>query len=789
MMPRTCFVIMLVIWSAMGVSAAELPGPAAWRAQGGAGPASLQDDGAMLLPFDFTGSATRAYWDVPVSLNLTEARGIAFSVQCADASSISYGNVYFRAGAGWYMQEFSVPSGDGWHTVTIDKLGMGAEEAPAGFSAVDSLRFSLWKGAAGAAALQLRDFRVVPATGTIVLVRADSSMAHDRSRARTMSDMTLKVSAVLDGLGAGYVPLADRDLTAARLEGKSLVVFPYNPEVPANAWPALEAFSARGGKVLTFFNPPERLAQLAGVALGAFAQETRPGQFARIVAAEGAPEGLPAVTTQASWNIRDARPTGEGRVAAWWHDDAGATTGKAAVVITPRGAHMTHVFLNQDPRNSAPFLLSLVAHGVPGIWAEAATKRLVSAGAFAGFENTAHALETLAASTDPRVTAHVAEARAARDRAQERIAAGEHGAALDAAGAVGEALLRAYAAGQPSKPNEWRGFWCHNAYGVSGLTWDEAVKRLAENGFTAILPNMLWGGVAYYPSEVLPVAPEVARQGDALAACLAACKKYGVECHVWKVNWNMAGRAPAAFKAEMKRTGRTQVDKTGAADEEWLCPSNPANQQLEISAMVEVATKYDVDGVHFDYIRYPGADHCFCAGCKQRFEAQTGMAVAPWPDAVLSGGSLAEPWREFRRGHISRVVDEVARQLDETKPHVKVSAAVFRDWPADRDSIGQDWGAWCQAGWLDFVCPMDYTASTPDFARMVARQREWVGGVPLYPGIGYSTWQLEAPMVTLFAQIRAAREAGAPGFTVFNYGTREAEEVLPLCGLGITRVD
>lgn len=788
-MVRLVLVAAFLLVPAAIVFAGGLPDPAVWRAHGGAGAATLLEDGAIRLPVDFSGGNTRAYWDVPVSLNLAEARGIAFSVQCTDASPISYGNVYFRAGAGWYSQEFTVPSGDGWQTVTIDKLGMGAEEAPAGFGAANSIRFSLWKGAAGTVTLQLRDFRVVPASGTIALVRADSGMAHDRSRARTISDMTLKVSTVLDGLGVGYLPLADRDITPARLEGKSLVIFPYNPEVAVNAWPALEAFSARGGKVLTFFNPPERLAQLAGVALGSFAREERPGEFARIIAAEGAPLGMPPSTGQASWNIRDARPAGEGRVAAWWHDDAGASTGKAAVVLTPRGAHMTHVFLNQDPRNASRLLLSLVAHGAPGLWAGAATQRMAGAGAFAGFESTAHALDALAAAGHPRAAPFVAEARAAHARAQDLMSAGEHGAALDAAGALGEALLRAYAAGQPAKPGEWRGFWCHNAYGVSGMNWDEAVKQLADNGFTAVLPNMLWGGVAYYPSEVLPMAPETAQQGDALAACLAACKKYGVECHVWKVNWNMGGRAPAAFKAEMQRTGRTQVSKDGAPHEEWLCPSHPENQQLEIGAMVEVATKYDIDGVHFDYIRYPGANHCFCAGCKQRFEGKIGKPVANWPAAVLSGGSLAEPWHEFRRGHISHVVAEVARQLRDVKPHVKISAAVFRDWPADRESIAQDWGAWCQAGWLDFVCPMNYTASTPDFARMVARQREWVAGVPLYPGIGYSTWQLETPMVTLFDQIRAAREAGAQGFTVFNYGMREAAEVLPLCGLGITRMD
>ncbi len=33
--------------------------------------------------------------------------------------------------------------------------------------------------------------------------------------------------------------------------------------------------------------------------------------------------------------------------------------------------------------------------------------------------------------------------------------------------------------------------------------------------------------------------PLVKEKGDQIALCLAACRKYGVQCHVWKVNWNM----------------------------------------------------------------------------------------------------------------------------------------------------------------------------------------------------------------------------------------------------------
>ena len=63
---------------------------------------------------------------------------------------------------------------------------------------------------------------------------------------------------------------------------------------------------------------------------------------------------------------------------------------------------------------------------------------------------------------------------------------------------------------------------------------------------------MLWGGTAFYRSTVLPVAPQVAEKGDQIALCLAACQKHGVECHPWKGNWNMSGRATKDFVERMR---------------------------------------------------------------------------------------------------------------------------------------------------------------------------------------------------------------------------------------------
>ena len=356
-------------------------------------------------------------------------------------------------------------------------------------------------------------------------------------------------------------------------------------------------------------------------------------------------------------------------------------------------------------------------------------------------------------------------------------------------------VLLDWLADRPSKAGEHRAFWCHSARGLGGghtHTWDSTIRFLKEMGFNAVLPNLCWGGVAFYDSKVLPVSPDVATRGDALKECLAACRAHGVKCHVWKVCWKMGRtRTAQAFADRMAAESRVQKSFNGAEDRLWLCPSHPDNQKLEIDAMCELA-RMGVEGVHFDYIRYPDAGHCFCSGCRARFEAFAGAALTNWPAQVRADAALALKWAEFRASNITAVVRAVAARVRAEAPGVEISAAVFRNPTTDATRVAQDWPRWCREGWLDFVCPMDYIESAAMFKSQARMQRDAAGKARLYPGIGLSCWMNDdgevEDGVRLAKQIQAVRDLGLGGFTVFNLD-RRAEAALPLLRLGVTKDD
>ena len=770
---------------------------AAWRAMEGSAGATMADANgrrALRMPCNFKGTRIdRAYWDKAVQLDLTEARGIRFTVRCSDPAAASHFNLYLRSGKGWYVASFSSPAGPAWGTVTIDKTGTAIEGAPAGWGKIDTIRIAAWRGGDVDAEMYVRDLAVAAAErlAQVVVVRGESAAARDKDELGSVCRYSGTMAQRLEELGLGYCLVSDLDLSAERLRGKALVILPHNPGMPDAPAGVLADYLKSGGKLLAFYGLPAGLRDAAGIAGGPHLPQRRPGQFASVRPAKGGPiAGLPAVVKQSSWNIVQAKPVeGRSRVAAEWCDGNGQPTGYAAVVVSDTCAVMTHVLLEDDLPNQRRLLMAMAGHFAPALWDEAARATMDRIGRMGPFRNLSDANDQVARQAGASQEAREALRKAAglQTRAQEAARSRRFAEAMDLAEQANASVREAACRIQKPLPGEHRAFWCHSAFGVAGMDWDSAIRILADNGFTDILPNMLWGGAAYYESNVLPLAPDARDRGDQLAKCLAACRKYGVACHVWKVNWNMGGSAPREFVQRMESQGRTQVDFDGKPMSRWLCPSHGENQQLEIDAMVEVARRYAVDGVHFDYIRYPGPENCFCAGCRERFEKVIGRKVNDWPRDVRRDAALSAKWLDFRRDNITRVVAAVSVAARQARPGIQVSAAVFPNWPTDRNTIGQDWKLWCEKGYLDFVCPMDYTADTGAFAGMVERQVKWAGKVPCYPGIGLSCWGAKGDLFTLFDQIAVTRRAGTGGFAIFNYAAPEASQVVPACGLGITK--
>jgi len=749
------------------------------RADGGSSSQveAVEDDGRWVIefaaPFATQPKLGRVYIDRKVELNLAGAGAFQLDVLVTAPESAGHVSLYFHSQSGWYAAGGGL-AGEGWQTLTFSKAAFSVEERPVGWHKIDAVRIAVWRGQPKDFKIRLRRLEAVEHDVALVIPSA-SSHGEYRSALKSAEE----VGEMLAELGLGSDAVEDRALAEGALGKRCVAILAYNPSMPGASVDALVQFVERGGKVLACYQLPRPLGTALGFAEPKYVGGGRSGQFAE-VRFHADIDGLPPAMRQASWNITAAKPSGHNaRIIAHWYDDKGKPIDQPAMLLSDRGAFFSHIILNDDRANKKQMLAGILGHLAPRLWRQMAETALQRAGLVGHLGDDKALMEFLRSAERAEVKDQLDAGNRELADARGKFERQAYADAVRLAASAHAALVKAYLLAQPSAAVESRAFWNHSGTGAYDGDWDRTARELTAAGFNMILPNMLWGGRAHYASDVLPRSSTFEQYGDQIAQCVEAAKKVGLEVHVWKVNFNLSG-APKEFVEMIRQQKRNQVAVDGT-DHDWLCPSHPENFQLELASMLEVATKYDVDGLHFDYIRYPDRDKCYCSGCRERFQAQTGNQVANWPKDCYSG-PLREPYAQWRCDQITRLVKAVHDEAKKLRPEIKISAAVFGAYPNCRESVAQDWPEWVKAGYLDFVCPMDYTQSDLNFIGLVSDQLRLVDGrIPVYPGIGQ--WRLSDDRTV--GQIYHARRLGTRGFTVFDLSPSSIHSAVPAIGIGV----
>jgi uncharacterized lipoprotein YddW (UPF0748 family) len=351
-------------------------------------------------------------------------------------------------------------------------------------------------------------------------------------------------------------------------------------------------------------------------------------------------------------------------------------------------------------------------------------------------------------------------------------------------------------------PEEVRALWVVRSSLTSPAAVRTIVAQARENGFNTLIVQVRGRGELFCAGGLEPRAGELAAQPpdfDPLEQVVREGHAAGLQVHAW-INamfvWSRPqppGSPDHIVHAHpdwlmVNRAGR----KVAIGDKEGLftCPSHPEVRRHLHDLVLDIARRYDVDGIQFDFIRYPGADYCYCMGCLTRFKREADRALPPALRASLARrpGRLVYPqvlsrrWAAWRREQITSLVRWISQDLKALRPSLVVSADVIA-WggynPDFRKSaayavVGQDWYGWLREGILDVAVPMTYQTSTTAFRRWVRGVRRDLPKAAIWFGIGA---YLCPPRGTA-AQIAAARAAGAAGWSLFSYSavTREGRD-------------
>ena len=623
----------------------------------------------------------------------------------------------------------------------------------------------------------------------VAVVKGTFTINERPSEGRGAAAFCKTIEAGLEQSGVKFNLLTEEHVVKGKLAGHKLAIFPYSAVWHEDEIEQVVRFVEGGGKLMCFYTVPVELRKFLGVGKCGYRRAGYPGEFSVMQFADDRPPGFPAQVRQNSPNTRVIEEvTEDGRTIAVWHDSKGKNTRVPAVVISPHGLYVSHVFKSGNSSEQHYLVLATLGHFIPGKWAEIVEGMLAEAAPSAGHES----LEALVHATRHRQAAHdrAKEALAHAGQAKQLLAENEFTRAFTLAKRVQDTIQLAAAASFESRPYELRGAWMGQP--TDDTNWDEIMSELEAANFNAIFPLMLNPASAVYPSEYLMQRTKT----DQMKACLEAARRHGIEVHVWKANWQILSRSKAdARRQQFIDEGRTVVSVEEAMGKEeishykwrtrWLDPSDKRNRELEFDTMMELVEKYHPDGIHFDFMRYPSNRYCYCDRCKVEFEEWAGVKVQKWPDDCWAKGKHLAKFRDWRRHLQTSLVKRIAEGARKIDPNVEISLAARASVTGAPENDAQDWMTWARKGYLDMLCPMDYTSSVEVLRKRLQPQLAVIdGAVPVYAGLGVSPSRSATP-VNLSQQIKLARELGADGFLMFSL-TSFSRAMLPALKLGAT---
>ncbi len=343
-------------------------------------------------------------------------------------------------------------------------------------------------------------------------------------------------------------------------------------------------------------------------------------------------------------------------------------------------------------------------------------------------------------------------------------------------------------------PRPVRGLWVPR-WGLTDPRWVERmVDDAARAGFTALFIQVDGRGEAYYRSDILPPADGLGDY-DALAAILSLAHPRGLAVHAWinAFTVGLPGQRPASpDHVQNAHPEWITWDSTGRSLLEWpperaqrnlpgyfLEPGLPAVADFVAAVVAEVAGRYPVDGIHLDYIRYPGPDMGYHPAVRQEFAARHGVD----PLTLDASSPLRPLWDDWRRQQVTNVVRRAAAAARLARPGLLVSAAVFPDLGEAVKLRYQDWPRWVLEGDLDFVTPMAYSASTAEVQSLLLAGWQAAPPQAVYPGLG--AYKFGRDSDAFVAQVKAVLAHHPAGVMVYSYqALKEMPGVLGLLAAG-----
>ncbi len=343
--------------------------------------------------------------------------------------------------------------------------------------------------------------------------------------------------------------------------------------------------------------------------------------------------------------------------------------------------------------------------------------------------------------------------------------------------------------------SEIRGLWIVRHNMKSAKTIDAFLEFADKNAFTDLFVQVRGRGDAYYNSHFEPLAEGLAPDFDPLAYLMRQSRNYKFRIHAWiNVFYLWSSETPPLSTTHLfyqkpewiifpahYDPAQPDTNMTAMRNEEglYLSPLLAEVQQHILNVVNDILDQYRVDGIHLDYIRFPGYGYDFDQTNRQRFKEKYVLDPLDFKkdpaQFVQNFGPTGydiffSRWGQFLRDGLSGFVEKLSLDVREKYPTVILSAAVKPELSKAHWRYYQDWDRWLNAGWLDWAVPMNYTKDNRLFLQRIEAMSETVNLQKTLMGIALYNQSPAAAMekVRLLHQLEE-KQVKLRGIVLFSY--------------------
>ncbi|KAH3706519.1 glycosyl hydrolase YngK-like [Dreissena polymorpha] len=288
-----------------------------------------------------------------------------------------------------------------------------------------------------------------------------------------------------------------------------------------------------------------------------------------------------------------------------------------------------------------------------------------------------------------------------------------------------------FAADFPWPAAEFRGVWVAT---VSNIDWPSSshlsthqqklelgaiVDKFKSLNFNAIVFQVRTSGDALYNSSLEPWSTFLTgTQGhapspfyDPLEYLIGKAHAAGLEVHAWFNPYRArAGSTSRSGLAPNHMANRFPSHAHAYGTNLWMDPGSSEVQDHIVNVYIDVAKRYDVDGLHMDDYFYP-----------YPVSGQDFPDTSTYHVYQNSGGKLAKA--DWRRSNVDTMINRLNREIHAVKPYLKFGISPFGIWKPGHpsginglsayDSLYADAKLWMDRQWLDYIAPQLYWRIDP----------------------------------------------------------------------------